>query len=105
MEHHKHEPYKIFFETLGNKVRWEIVHLLQNGEENATEIARKLKYEQSLISHHLKRLEICGLVAVEQKGRKRVYRLNQETILPLLQLMDKHINTFCKQCASKLQKI
>ena len=102
MKTHVHEPYKIFFETLGNKVRWEIVHLLQNGEENATGIAKKLGYEQSLISHHLKRLEICGFVAVEQKGRERVYRLNHETILPLLQLMDKHINTFCKQCAGKL---
>lgn len=97
-----HEPYKIFFETLSNKIRWEIVHLLQDGQEKATEIAKKLGYEQSLVSHHLKRLETCGFVVVEQKGKERQYRLNEETIKPLLRLMDKHINRFCKYCVTKL---
>ncbi|HEX9721824.1 MAG TPA: metalloregulator ArsR/SmtB family transcription factor [Candidatus Paceibacterota bacterium] len=98
---HKHEPYKIFFETLSNKARWEIIHLLQKGERNVTGIAKDLGYEQSLVSHHLKRLEICGFVKVEQNGKERVYQLNK-LIIPLLNLVDKHINTFCVYCAAKL---
>lgn len=94
------EPYKIFFETLGNKTRWEIVQLLQKGALRATAIAQKLGYEQSLISHHLKRLETCGFVRFVPKGNERIYRLNQETIKPILGHVDKHINRYCKKVAS-----
>ncbi|MCH7477259.1 MAG: winged helix-turn-helix transcriptional regulator [SAR324 cluster bacterium] len=52
-----YEPHKLFFETLGNKTRWDIVHLLKQRSYRATEIAEKLCYEQSLVSHHLRRLE------------------------------------------------
>lgn len=90
------EPYKIFFETLGNKIRWEIVHLLKNGPVLATKIARQLKQEQSLVSHHLRRLEQCGFVHVIQNGKERRYRLHNGSIRPLLKLMDRHINTICK---------
>lgn len=90
------EPYKIFFETLGNKARWEVVHLLQKGELNATGIAEKLGYEQSLISHHLQRLEKCGFVTVKRSGKERIYVLNKETVKPLLELMHKHMSKFCK---------
>ena len=93
------EPYKIFFETLGNKTRWDVVHLLKKKAHRVTEIAKVLGYEQSLISHHLRRLEICGFVSFEQEGNERIYKLNKETIGPLLTLMDKHVNKFCKkQC-------
>jgi len=91
------KPHKIFFKTLGNQTRWDIVHLLQRGELRATDIASKLKYEQSLVSHHLRRLETCGFVRFEQSGKERLYKLNKMTIKPLLALMDKHINNFCKK--------
>ena len=94
------DPYKIFFETLGNRVRWEVIHLLQKGELNATGVAEKLGYEQSLISHHLQRLEKCGFVTVKRNGKERIYTLNKETVKPLLELMDKHISTFCKKLCS-----
>ena len=95
------EPYKIFFETLGNKTRWDIVHLLQKKQCRATEISEKLGYEQSLVSHHLKRLETCGFVSFEQNGAERIYRLNKKTIGPPLVLMDKHVNKYCKNFCNK----
>lgn len=91
------EPHKLFFETLGNKTRWDIVHLLQKKPYRVTEIAEKLGYEQSLVSHHLRRLETCGFVKVEQKGIERIYELNKKTVRPLLKLVDQHVNKFCKQ--------
>jgi len=91
------EPHKIFFETLGNKTRWDIVHLLQKGAYKSTQIAVTLGYEQSLISHHLRRLEACGFVSFKKNGSERIYELNGETIKPLLALMDKHIGKFCKK--------
>lgn len=95
------KPYKFFFETLGNKTRWDIVHLLQKGAERATTIARKLGYEQSLISHNLKRLETCGFVRLETNGTERIYHLNKKTIGPLLKLVDIHVNQFCKKTCCK----
>lgn len=92
------EPYKIFFETLGNKTRWDIIHLLQERQHKATDIAKELGYEQSLVSHHLRRLETCGFVSFKQNGNERIYTLNSETIEPLLRLVDRHIKNFCEHC-------
>jgi len=93
------EPYKIFFETLGSKTRWDIVHFLKRrGIMSATAIAKALQLEQSLTSHNLRRLEVCGFVNVERRGKERLYSLNRETIKPLLKLMDIHITKFCAKC-------
>lgn len=89
------KPYKMFFETLGNVKRWEIVRLLEKGPQGATDIARNLSHEQSLISHHLRRLEDCGFIHVKQSGKRRVYTLNAKTMRPLLKLMHTHIHAYC----------
>lgn len=90
-------PYKIFFGTLGNKTRLEIINALRKGPLNVTELTEKLPYEQSTISHNLKRLECCEFIHVERKGLYRYYSLNKETIEPLLAIIDTHVNKFCKK--------
>ena len=94
-------PQTFFFETLGNEVRWQIIHLLQNKDYKATAIAKELKYEQSLISHHLSRLKKCRFVTVQTNGKERIYKLNKTTILPLLKLADKDINDYSCKCCVK----
>lgn len=89
------KPHRIFFETLGNQKRWEIVTLLEGGPLRATEISDKLGYEQSLISHHLKRLLRCGFVHVQPNGTERIYSLNKDTIEPLLKVVHRHIDAYC----------
>ena len=91
------KPHQFFFETLGNQTRWDIVHLLIGKPYRATDIARKLGYEQSLVSHHLRRLETCGFVKANQNGTERIYQINKKTISPLLRLVDNHVNKFCKK--------
>ncbi len=90
-------PHKLFFETLGNRTRWNIIHLLLGKSHRATDIAVRLGCEQSLVSHHLKRLEACGFVRVNTNGTERIYSLNTETIRPLSKLVDKHVTKFCKE--------
>ncbi len=97
------KPHKLFFETLGNQTRWDIVHLLISKPYRVTDIAKKLRYEQSLVSHHLKRLETCGFVKAKTNGTERIYHLNKETIAPLLKLVDGHVNKFCKKACTKLR--
>ncbi len=102
------ESHRLFFETLGNDTRWDIVHVLKKSPRNVTGIAEALGCEQSLTSHHLRRLEHCGFVRVKRNGKERIYTLNNKTIRPLLRLMDTHISTFCSAVAltkSKSTKI
>lgn len=98
---HKLQPHELFFATLGNAIRWRIIHLLQRRSYRSTDIGRKLQAEQSLISHHLRRLETCGFVHVTKRGKTRIYRLNAKTIKPLVALMDTHIDSYCKHVCAR----
>lgn len=88
--------YKLFFQTLSNANRWKIVNLLQNGDRNVSQICEELKIEQSTVSHALRRLERCGFVTLKPNGKERIYILNTKTFLPLLKLMEIHMDTYCK---------
>lgn len=89
--------YKRFFDTLANKTRLDIIHALQDGPLNVSELTSELNYDQSTISHNLKKLKTCGFVTCYKKGKERYYELNHETIEPLLELMDQHVENFCSQ--------
>ena len=62
-----------------------------------TEICKRIKCNQTTISHNLRRLEKCGFVSVKPNGKERIYSLNKETTKPLSDLMHKHINKYCKR--------
>ena len=87
--------YKIFFGTLVSESRLRIINLLRKGRKNVSEIVKELKVEQTIISHDLARLKRCGFVIVEVEGKFRYYNLNEETINPLMELIDKHMSKFC----------
>jgi DNA-binding transcriptional ArsR family regulator len=94
----KQPAHKVFFETLANTVRWDIVHVLEDDQKRASDIAAAVDAEQSLVSHHLTRLRECGFVNVKKQGRERVYSLNTKTMEPLLAIMDEHISNHCENC-------
>lgn len=48
-----------------------------------------------MVSHNLKLLEYHGMVFIEKKGKYRYYRLNQQTIAPLIELIDTHMKAYC----------
>ncbi|MFC1648138.1 ArsR/SmtB family transcription factor [Nanoarchaeota archaeon] len=95
------QPYRQFFGTLANQVRLEIIEVLIKGESNVSNIVDGLDYEQSTISHSLRRLEECGFVSVRKKGKERIYSLNKETIKPLLELMHTHMHKYCEHVVAK----
>lgn len=91
--------YKRFFKTLANENRLEIIKFLaKSGPKNVMQVVEGTGLEQSAVSHNLRRLLSCHFVEAEQNGRERIYKLNEETIKPLLELMDKHVNTYCARC-------
>ena len=91
--------YRLFFGTLANQSRLEILNVLRHGKKNVTEICKIIKLEQSLVSHHLKELEYHGMVFKERKGKFSFYDLNTKTIKPLLKLIDEHMGEYCCKIA------
>jgi len=101
-KHHEHltekevyDAYKIFFGTLFSEPRLKIINLLRHGKKNVSEISKELRADQTSISHDLARLKRCGFVDVEVNGKFRYYELNEETIKPLIELIDKHMSLYC----------
>lgn len=93
------KAYKIFFGTLANKNRLRIINLLRNDTKCVNEICKELDFNQTTISHNLKRLERCGFVFVKKKGKHRYYALNKKAIKPLMSLIDEHMHEYCEKIA------
>lgn len=89
--------YETFFSTLSNGRRLEVLRYLNSQEpQTVTEIVKGTGLEQSAVSHMLSKLQACEVVHMTAAGRHRTYSINSETIAPLFQLIDKHIEKFCK---------
>jgi len=91
-----------FLKTLSNPGRVEVMLCLLKKPMNVTEICEKCGFEQTVVSHHLKRLKLCNFVQMEPHGKERVYSVNEETVGPLFRLMDTHVKKYCtKLCCPK----
>ena len=88
--------YTLFFKALSNNTRLRIIDLLRDGPRNATEIGQALDIEQSMVSHNLACLINCGFVLTNQNGKNKVCSLNKETVIPLLEIIDRHIQEYGK---------
>jgi len=94
-----HSSYHVFFTNLANPLKIGIILSLREKARNVGEISKELKVEQSKVSHALASLKDCKIVDVKQKGKQRIYSLNKKTIVPMLNLIDKHANTYCdREC-------
>ena len=87
--------YNLFFETIAIKARMEILCLLRHEPMPVSQICKALNQEQSRVSHNLKKLVECHVLEFKQKGKQRIYSLNKETIIPILDLVEKHVQKYC----------
>src|SRR3989338_5854808 len=79
--------YKLFFGTLFSETRLKIINLLRKRRLNVSEIAQELDIDQTIVSHNLTRLKQHGFVVSETDGKFRYYKLNEETINPIMSLI------------------
>jgi ArsR family transcriptional regulator len=86
--------HKLLLRAIANETRFAIISLLKEQPFSVGEICDKLEFEQSRVSHNLKCLLDCGFVNVEHDGRSRIYALDDKTIRPMLQLMEKHVERY-----------
>lgn len=98
------ESYHIFFGNFSNPLRIDIISELKKKPSSVLELAKKLDVDQSKLSHALASLRCCSIVNVKKDGKRRVYSLNKETVLPILKIIDKHENKFCGECKALSNK-
>jgi len=87
-----------FFSALSNPTRLAIIETLIEQPKSVNQIVVDLGQEQSMISHNLRSLSQCHFVEARpegNKGNKRVYSINHETLDPLVKLVENHFNKFC----------
>ena len=87
------KPYQLFFQALANPTRMKIVSHLrhQKSGRSVSEICAETGVEQTQASHALKCLAFCGLVTSVRIRKSIVYSLNEDTLIPLLSIVDKHL--------------
>lgn len=96
----EHYPYKCM-EILGNKLRNQIICLLQEKPRTVQELCKELGREQSLISHALKQLRECSFVDYRKEGKTSVYYLKSDIFSksknkPLFEIFEEHATKYCK---------
>ncbi len=98
--------HRLFFKAFSNKTRLEIISLLRKGSITVTEICEKTGFEQSRVSHNLRCLENCGFVKVTSNGNFRKYALDKETMVPIVDLFEKHIKKYKErlECCEVIRK-
>lgn len=69
--------------------------MLKGKAMSVSEICKALGEEQSKISHNLKKLVECHVLEVKQKGKQRIYSINKDTVIPILDLVEKHVQRYC----------
>ncbi len=92
--------HRLFFRAFSNQTRLEIINLLRKRPLKVMEISKKTGFEQSRVSHNLKCLENCGFVIVSKKGNCREYTLDKKTIVPIVDLFEKHIKKYRRRLKS-----
>ena len=69
---------RAFHKALADVNRLRIVRRLAEGEASVAELIAHVGLSQPLVSHHLKRLRVAGLVETRRVGRETVATLRSE---------------------------
>lgn len=76
-----------YFQALSEPTRLQILNLLRTGERNVGELAQACGYSSANISRHLSLLMQRGLVARESRGTAVYYRIADESVYALCDLV------------------
>lgn len=76
-----------YFQALSEPTRLHILSLLRSGEHNVGELAQSCDYTSANISRHLAILSKHGLVARENRGTSVYYRIADDSVYALCDLV------------------
>lgn len=81
------EQVAAFFQALSEPTRLQILNLLRQQERNVGQLAQLCGYTSANVSRHLALLTAHGLVARESRGTSVFYRIADESIYALCDLV------------------
>lgn len=81
------EQVAAYFQTLSEPTRLQILNYLREGERNVGELAQLCGYTSANVSRHLALLTKQGLVAREGRGTSVYYRIADESVYALCDLV------------------
>jgi len=85
------EQVAAYFQVLAEPTRLRILNLLRRGEHNVGELAQACGYTAANISRHLSLMTKQGIVAREGRGTSVYYRLTDESVDALCDLVCSNI--------------
>lgn len=91
----KNSSYNNFFMNFSTKSKFDIIMALKDGPLSVSDIVKKSGWEQSAVSHNLSKLSSCHILKVRQEGKQRIYSLNDETVIPILKIVENHVKKHC----------
>jgi DNA-binding transcriptional ArsR family regulator len=97
------EKVAAYFQALSEPTRLHILSLLRSGERNVGELAQLCDYTSANISRHLAILSKHGLVARENRGTSVYYRIADESVYALCDLVCGSIARQFEQSARERQ--
>ena len=86
-----------YFQALSEPTRLQILNLLRGGERNVGELAQLCGFTAANISRHLTMLTQHGLVARESRGTSVYYRIADDAVYALCDLV-------CDNIARRLER-
>ena len=92
-----------YFQALSEPTRLKILNLLRQGERNVGELAQLCGFTAANISRHLALLTKHGLVARESRGTSVYYRIADESIYALCDLVCGNISRQMELTTQKRQ--
>lgn len=72
-----------YFQVLSEPTRLQILNLLREGERSVGELAQLCQYSAANVSRHLTMLQQHGLVERESRGNSVYYRIADESVYQL----------------------
>ena len=97
------EQVAAYFQALSEPTRLHILSLLRDGERNVGELAQLCDYTSANISRHLSVLSKHGLVARESRGTSVYYRIADDSVYALCDLVCGSIARQFEQTARERQ--
>jgi len=91
------------FQAISDPVRREIIQLLSKEDLTVNRVAENFKVSRPAISKHLKILEECRLIKINQHGRERSCKINPEPLNEVYSWLE-YFDKFWDQKLNSLKK-
>ncbi len=78
------------FQAIADPVRRDIIDVLSSETLTVNDVARKFEISRPAVSKHIKILEECGLITINQKGRERHCEINPKNLIPAFLWIEKY---------------